>query len=58
MRNEIKNPMQYEWSIVYDYYHLGIRSSDNLPPKKTTPLYEGIGSIPDIFKIYVYVSLD
>jgi hypothetical protein len=28
------------------------------PPKKIQPLYEGVGSIPKIFKIYVCVSLD
>ena len=27
-------------------------------PKKVLPLYEGVGSIPGIFKIYVCVSLD
>jgi hypothetical protein len=35
-------------------YHLGIRPSGNLPPQKVLPLYEGVGSIPEIFKIYVF----
>jgi hypothetical protein len=38
--------------------HLGIRPNGNLPPQKASPLYEGVGSIPGIFKIYVCVSLD
>jgi hypothetical protein len=33
------------------------RPSGNPLPKKA-PLYEGVGSIPGIFKIYVCVSLD
>ncbi len=38
--------------------HLGIQSSGNPSPQKTPPLYEGVGSIPEIFKIYVCLSLD
>ena len=37
--------------------HLGIRLSGNSSPQKAL-LYEGVGSIPEIFKIYVCVSLD
>ncbi len=39
-------------------YHLGIRPSSNPPLKKTLSLYEGVGLIPGIFKIYVCRSLD
>ena len=38
--------------------YLGIRPSGNPPLQKVLPLYEGVGSIPLIFKIYVCVSLD
>jgi hypothetical protein len=48
--------------FLYDqnlcYCHLGIQSSGNLPLQKAPPLYEGVGSISGIFKIYVCVSLD
>jgi hypothetical protein len=38
--------------------HLGIRPSGNPPPQKVLSLYEGVSSIPGIFKIYVCVNLD
>ena len=38
--------------------YLGIRPSANPPPQKASFLYEGVGSIFGIFKIYVCVSLD
>ena len=38
--------------------HLGIQPSSNPPPQKVSPLYEGVGSIPKIFKIYVCINLD
>jgi hypothetical protein len=51
--------------IVFDLHnnasnrgHLGIRPSGNPPPQKVPPHYEGVGSIPRIFKIDVCVSLD
>ena len=37
---------------------LGIWSSDNSPPQKASPFYEGVCSISRIFKIYVYMSLN
>ena len=47
----------FTFSYLIEVCHLGIRSSGNSFPKKT-PLYEGVGSIPRIFKIYVCVNLD
>jgi hypothetical protein len=38
--------------------HLGIRPSGNPSLQKVPPLYEGVSSIPKIFKIHVCVSLD
>jgi hypothetical protein len=38
--------------------HLGILPSGNPPPQKATSLYKYVDSIPEIFKIYVCVSLD
>ena len=39
--------------LLFDY-HLGIRLSGNLPSEKVLPLYEGVRSIPEIFKIYAF----
>ena len=39
------------FKIDYDYNsHLGIQSSDNPLFQKVLPIYEGVGSIPGIFK--------
>jgi hypothetical protein len=39
------------FKIDYDYNsHLDIQSSDNPPFQKVSPIYEGMGSIPGIFK--------
>jgi hypothetical protein len=38
--------------------HLGIQPSSNPLSQKVSPFYEGVGSIPEIFKIYVCISLD
>ena len=32
---------------------MGIRLSGNLSSQKVSSLYEGVGSLPEIFKIYV-----
>jgi hypothetical protein len=37
--------------------HLGIRPSGNSPSQKVSPIYEGVCSIPWIFKIYVCVCV-
>ena len=37
-----------------DDYHLGIRPSGNPPLQKAPLLYERVGLIPKIFKIYTY----
>ena len=39
-------------------HHLGIQPSSNPPPQKVSPLYEGVGLISEIFKIYVCINLD
>jgi hypothetical protein len=36
--------------------HLGIRPSGNSPPQKASLIYECVGLIPGIFKIYMCVS--
>ena len=39
------------FKIDYDYNsHLGIQSSGNPSFQKVLPIYEGVGSIPEIFK--------
>jgi hypothetical protein len=37
-----------KWRVV----KLGAKSG-NPPPQKTPPLYEGVDSIPEFFKIYI-----
>jgi hypothetical protein len=43
--------------VLFHFYSQWVFGPVVIPSQKA-PLYEGVGSIPGIFKIYVCVSLD
>jgi hypothetical protein len=58
MEDVLEELLQVEYASYRSYFHLGIWSSGNFSSQKVSPLYEGVGLIPMIYKIYVCVSLN